>query len=402
MSRQRARKLSAFTVPLMAALCVGSVMGGCSDQTVEVFKPGTKDTIGGPVVPASMRVRGGRAFPADRCAKNREFGPITYLTNARYTASAAVIEIILAKAKGYFEQLCLDVEIKPSFSTENYEIVASNEAQFAAAGSFSEMVDFSGRNNAKFVAIAVDGREPLDTLILRPGGPNSPADLRGATIGVQGAVTPAVATMLARAGLQSKGTDDVIVKSYQELPQTDPDPAVRLADPNVVGITGTRSDDLLALAADKVSFQTMDPASVKVPGSFGVLYTNSSFGFDYPTIVEDFIRAAARARDEALANPAEAVTEMAAALPADETDFDVGRETARWRAEASIITGSPFRVPAGIPLRSLLEAEVNAGVTTGLFAGIVPVVTDLMDARPSRAVYAPDNRLIWPAPAGTR
>ncbi len=401
MFRQRARKLPALAVPLTAALCLAS-LGACSNRTVQVYKPGTKDTIGGPVVPASMRVRGGRQFPAERCAKNREFGPITYLTNAQYTASAGVIEVLLAKAKGYFDQLCLDVVVTPSFSSENYEIVASNEAQFATAGSFSEMVDFSGRNNAKFVAVAVVGREPLDTLILRPGQANRPEDLRGATIGVQGAVTPAVATMLARAGLQEVGPDGVVVKSYQEQLQTDLDPLVRLADPAVVGITGARSDDLIRLAAAKALFHTLDPASTKVPGSFGVLYTNATFTLDYPTIVEDFIRAAARARDEALANPAEAVAAMAAALPADVADFDADRETARWKAEAAIIEGSPVKVPPGIPMRSLLDAEVRAGVDTGLFGGIVPIVTDLVDDRPSRAVYAPDNQLIWPAPAGTR
>ncbi len=136
MFRQRARKLPALAVPLTAALCLAS-LGACSNRTVQVYKPGTKDTIGGPVVPASMRVRGGRQFPAERCAKNREFGPITYLTNAQYTASAGVIEVLLAKAKGYFDQLCLDVVVTPSFSSENYEIVASNEAQFATAGSFT-------------------------------------------------------------------------------------------------------------------------------------------------------------------------------------------------------------------------------------------------------------------------
>ena len=61
------------------------------------------------------------------------------------------------------------MEIKPSFSADNYPLIAANQAQFASGGSFSEMVDFAGANDAGFVALAVEGRTGIDALIVKDG-----------------------------------------------------------------------------------------------------------------------------------------------------------------------------------------------------------------------------------------
>ena len=60
-------------------------------------------------------------------------------------------------------------QLKPSFSTDNYPLIAANEAQFSSGGSFSEVVDFAGRNDAGFVALAVEGRTGIDALIVKDG-----------------------------------------------------------------------------------------------------------------------------------------------------------------------------------------------------------------------------------------
>ena len=105
--------------------------------------------------------------------------------------------MLVAQHEGYFEQLCLDVEVRPSFSTDNYPFIASNDAQFASAGSFSEMVDFAGANDAGFVALGVEGRTGIDALLTKKGEVSSLADLEGTTIGVKGALTTSVRAMLA-------------------------------------------------------------------------------------------------------------------------------------------------------------------------------------------------------------
>ncbi len=65
--------------------------------------------------------------------------------------------MLVAKQKGYFDDLCLDVKVSASFSVDNYPLIAANEAQFSSGGSFSEVVDYAGRNEAGFVALSVEG-----------------------------------------------------------------------------------------------------------------------------------------------------------------------------------------------------------------------------------------------------
>ena len=61
-------------------------------------------------------------FPADRCAANQAAGTITYLSSFDYAAAASIVEVIVAEQKGYFDALCLDVEMAASFSTANYPL----------------------------------------------------------------------------------------------------------------------------------------------------------------------------------------------------------------------------------------------------------------------------------------
>ena len=60
-------------------------------------------------------------------------------------------------------------KLKASFSTDNYPLIAANEAQFSSGGSFSEVVDYAGRNDAGFVALSVEGRTGIDALIVKDG-----------------------------------------------------------------------------------------------------------------------------------------------------------------------------------------------------------------------------------------
>ena len=94
-------------------------------------------------------VAAGEPFPADRCEANKAAGTITYLSSFDFAASASIVEVLVAKQKGYFDDLCLDVEVKPSFSTDNYPLIAANEAQFSSGGSFSEVVDYAGRQRRR-------------------------------------------------------------------------------------------------------------------------------------------------------------------------------------------------------------------------------------------------------------
>ena len=66
-----------------------------------------------------------RPVPADgRCAENREAGTITYLTGFDFAAAASMVDVFVAEQHGYYDELCLDVEVIASFSTANYPLIA--------------------------------------------------------------------------------------------------------------------------------------------------------------------------------------------------------------------------------------------------------------------------------------
>jgi NitT/TauT family transport system substrate-binding protein len=80
--------------------------------------------------------------------------------------------------------------------------VASGRAQFASAGSYSEVIQQS-TGGAKFAVVTDDGKQSINVLLVKPdAGVNQLADLKGKTIGVLGAMPQSVTAMLVKAGLK--------------------------------------------------------------------------------------------------------------------------------------------------------------------------------------------------------
>ena len=157
MSRHQ-RPISALAVVTLAGLALAVTACGEDDSNNGVGN--------GSDVPD---VESAEPFPAERCAANKAAGTITYLSGFDFAASASIVEVLVAKKKGYFDEVCLDVEVKPSFSTANYPLIAANNAQFSSGGSFSEVVDYGATNEAEFVAVAVEGKTGIDALIVKEG-----------------------------------------------------------------------------------------------------------------------------------------------------------------------------------------------------------------------------------------
>ena len=381
--------VTALTLSLSAAACssddatIGTPDGTTADSTV---------TDGS--VPANAEVENGAAFPAARCEANKAAGTITYLSSFDFAASASIVDVLVAKSKGYYDDLCLDVEVKASFSTENYPLIAANDAQFSSGGSFSEMVDFAGTNDAGFVALAVEGRTGIDALIVKDGsGVSTLADVKGTKIGVKGAITPSVKAMLAQEGL-IEGTDyeTVLLDGY--------DPKVHVEVPGIIGFPGYKSNEPEQLTAAGIPFTLFDPADYDIPGSFGVLYTNTTFVQEHRTAAEDFMRATMRGLADAVADPDAAAQIAVDAINANGNAMYLSpeSETARWGVEAALVSeGVTPSAPLGMPQVDLLLAEVKAYTAIGLFNGIEPIIDTLVDTSVLETVYADDGTVIWPA-----
>ena len=211
-----------------------------------------------------------------------------------------MVDVFVAEERGYYDELCLDVEVISSFSTTNYPLIAGNEAQFASGGSFSEVINFATANDAELVAVVVEGRFPIDALILKPGTAETLADLEGTTIGVKSAITTAVEAMLAGAGLvEGEDYDTVLLDGF--------DPLAHIAIDGIVGFPGYKSNEPGTLDRAGIEYDLFDPADYGVPGSFGVIYTSRQFLDEQPTAAQDFVRATMRGLAEAIDDPEAAV-----------------------------------------------------------------------------------------------
>ena len=334
----------------------------------------------------------GEAFPAERCEANKAAGTITYLSSFDFAATASIVEVLVAEQQGYFDALCLDVEVKPSFSTANYPELAANNAQFSSGGSFSEVVDFASKNDAQFVVLAVEGKTGIDALIVKDGGPTDLEGLRGSTIGVKGKITPSVAAMLKQAGL-TEGTDytTVLLDGF--------DPKVHIEVPNIVGFPGYKSNEPKQLEAAGVPFTLFDPAASDIPGSFGILYTNAEFLNEHPTAAQDFVRAAMMGLADAIADPAAAAEIALGFINANGNAMFLSPEgeTARWAVESQLVADTNANTAIGVPEIDLLTDEVTTYAEIGLFDGTAPDIAPFVDTTLISGVYADDRTVIWPA-----
>jgi NitT/TauT family transport system substrate-binding protein len=378
-----------------ALLLAAAVLAGCRTSgappslTGVTVAPQTSPDGSGPA--ESVTVSNGLPFPTARCAANREAGTLTYLSSYGFAAAASIVDVLVAEAKGYFRDLCLDVVVKSGTSTDNYPAIAANQAQFASGGSFGEVVDFAGRNDAGFVALSVEGHTGIDVLLTKPGAITSPAGVKGKTIGVKAALPPSIKAMLLENGL----TEDL---DYKTLKLEDFDPVTNLSVPDIVGFPASKSIEPRLLDDAGVKYDKWDPAQYEIPGSFGVIYTNRTFLDAHPTAAEDFMRATMRGLADALADPGAAAQVAIAKIDAagNPTSLSPAGERARWEVESKLVGQlANASQPPGVPQDRLLAAEVQSYGTIGVFGGIEPDWTQYVDQHLVLDLYDGD-RVVWP------
>jgi ABC-type nitrate/sulfonate/bicarbonate transport system substrate-binding protein len=393
MSRRRAAAL--FIAPLL--LVVACSDNGSSDdtspETTTAVTTDPDDSVPGDSIPPVLDVVAGEPFPADRCAANEAAGTITYLSGFDFAATASIVDVLVADSKGYYDELCLDVEIKASFSVDNYPQIAANQAQFSSGGSFSEMVDFAGANDAGFVALAVEGRTGIDALITKDGEIDTLADVEGTKIGVKGALSTSVRAMLAQQGLV-EGVD------FETVGLDGFDPLVHIEAPGIIGFPGYKNNEPEQLAAADVPFKLYDPSDFGVPGSFGVIYSNQTFLSEHPTAAQDFMRATMRGLFDAIADPEAAAQVAVDAINANGNAMFLSPEgeLARWTIDAKLVGESATAdKPLGLPLIDMLNDEVTTYAEIGLFDGVAPVIDTMVDPAVLEGVYDDTGTVIWPS-----
>lgn len=386
--------------PALPLVLIGALaLAACGDDSNTV--PGSTATIATaiPSTEATPPETGDTDAPTGstpeidntRCEANRSAGTVRFLTGFDFAAAASIVEVIVAESNGYYDELCLDVELMSSFSTANYPLVAAGQAQFASGGSFSETVAFALANEADLRVVTVSGAEPIDTLLIKPEVGDSLNDLAGTTIGVKGKLPPSIEVMLSAAGLEA--TTD-----YQTIPVDGFDPVAHMSIDETVGVPGWRSNEPGRLEREGVPFVQFDAVSAGVPGSFGTIFTSADFIADHPTAAEDFVRATLRGLADVLADPDAAAEAAIALVDANGNPNFLSAETERFRVatEAEIITGAtPADVAPGTPQVDKLQAELDAYAPTGIFGDAdVPAAADMV--APIALEVTDGSTIIWP------
>jgi ABC-type nitrate/sulfonate/bicarbonate transport system substrate-binding protein len=365
---------SSSTSPTTAATAAGATTTGAAATT--------STTAGG--VTAT-------GISAERCAANKDAGTITFLTSFDFAAAASILDVVVAEGKGYFDKMCLNVDMKPGFSTTNYPLVAAGQAQMSSAGSYTEILNFS-KSGAAFVAVADYGKIPIEALLVRDDGKiNALTDLKGKTIGVKGDIPPSLVAMLANAGLK-RGTD------YKEVLLDGFDPAQHLSQP-IDALPVYKSNEPGQLDAKGIKYKLFDPADLKVPGTFALFYTSPEFLSKHPTAVQDFVRAAFKGYADAVADPAGAVAMSVAAINAagNQNFLTEAGETYRWKQESATVAKGTPSGPVGLIDPAVFTAEVDAYAAAGVFASGKPTTTGTYDESVAKGVFDASGKLIWPA-----
>ena len=381
MARQRTRSL-----PVLAALFTAAValLGACSSGGGSAST--TTPTTAAPVGEVTAA-----GIPPARCAANKAAGRITYLSGFDFSASASIVEVIVAQQKGYFEKMCLDVDLKASFSTANYPLVADNEAQFASAGSYAEIADYDQANDAGLVVVAIDGKTAIDSLIVKEGEGSTLTDLEGTTIGVKGMIPPSVKAMLAKAGMvEGKDYTTVGIEGF--------DPLVHIKLPGIAGFPGYKSNEPGTLERAGVPFTLFDPSKDGIPGSFGVIYTNKGFLNDHPTAAQDFVRASMRGMEDAMADPNAAAQAAVDLINANgnKNFLSPEGEQFRWTTESGLVKQfTPKGQPVGLIDPADLQSQIDAYDAVGIFTE-KPTTDGTYDASLIAGVYGPDGKVVWP------
>jgi NitT/TauT family transport system substrate-binding protein len=154
------------------------------------------------------------------------------------------------------------------------------------------------------------------------------------------------------------------------------------------------------LEAKGIKFKLYDPSDTGIPGSFGIIYTNATFLQEFPTAAQDFMRATMRGLADAIADPEAAAQVAVDAINANGNALFLSPEgeTARWAVESQLVAdGVTPDAPLGLPLPDQLTEEVTTYAKIGLFDGVAPDITTMVDASVLEGIYDATGKVIWPS-----
>lgn len=363
------RRLSLkLTAVLMAAALVAAACGGDDDSTGSDGLP----AIGTP----------------ERCEANRDAGTLTFMTGFDYAAAAGIIEIVAASAEGYFDEMCLDVELQPSFAPQNSTSLAAGATQLSVAASFGELVRLNVNGNTDMIAFSQLGHTAVSGLVVPAGTIGSLSDLAGKTVGIKGDLPAAIEAMLASEGILRDDITELLLAGFNP---------VEHLDLGIDALPVYKSNEPAVLEREGIGFDLYDPLDYDVPASFAVAVNTPDFYERHPTVVEDFVRAQLKGYYYAASNPEAAVASAFELINAAGNPLYLAEahERNRWGVEQSMIENV---TPDGLLIGQLnpetLGAEVELLTDLGVFEEM-PDWESMIDTTVVPKLYDDNGELIW-------
>ena len=367
----RRRRLMAVAV----AVCL--LAAACSDDGDDAEAADGTDAVG--VSDVSFE---------ERCEANQAAGTITYLSAFDFAAAASILDVIVAEAEGYFDELCLDVEILPGFAPTG-ALVAQGQAQISSAGSFGEVVNTNVQGETDLVAIAHYGETSIEELIVPAEGDIIElTDLTGATVGIKGDLPYSLQAMLGQAGVERSSLEEPLLEGF--------DPVAHL-DLGIDALPVYKSNEPAQLDAAGVDYRVFDPRDFDVPASFGVFFTSREFLNEHPTAVQDFLRASFRGFEFAVDDPDTAVGYAFELIDAAGNPAFLSNEGEgfRWVTESTLVVETtPTGEGLGLVDVDRFGAEIELLTEVGVF-GELPDWQTMVDADVASGLYD-GTEVIWP------
>src|SRR5699024_12734280 len=81
-----------------------------------------------PLFPYTTLFRSEVAVDDETCKRNEDAGTITYISGYGYSASAGQMDVFIADELGYFDELCLDVDINAA-GADGQQLVSSGRSE---------------------------------------------------------------------------------------------------------------------------------------------------------------------------------------------------------------------------------------------------------------------------------
>jgi NitT/TauT family transport system substrate-binding protein len=316
---------------------------------------------------------------------------VTFVTGFDFAAAAGIIDVIVADGEGYFEELCIDVDVQPGFAPSNGALVIEGQAQMGEAGSFAELVSNNVAGEGDLVALMHWGRTAIEAIVVPEGSDiETFADLCGHLIGIKGDLPRSLAAAVSIAGIDRSCFEEILLDGFDPVAHfalgIDALPVYKSNEPNTLTLNGT-------------AFTLLDPKDFDVPSSFGMTFSSQSFIDENPDLAQDLVRALAKGNEFAQADPEAAVAHAFDLIDAagNPLYFAMAQELYRWNTESALITDlTPAGVGPGIPDVALLGAEIDAMVAAGLFPAGMPDWESMVNTSLAESVYD-GTTIIWPA-----